>query len=120
MSEFVKYLKESEKQKEVAREKETKKSNDLEKEQKEEKRSEVLTRDEVQDNFSVVFPTSNLSSLSTSGTTTPLLSRPINQNSLFDALSREADLRSENPNSGLISLILLIVILYHHRYHQQV
>jgi len=103
MSEFVKYLKESEKQKEVAQEKEKKKSNDLEKEKKEEKRSEVLTRDEVQDNFSVVFPTSNLSSLSTSGTTTPLLSRPINQTSLFEALSKEADLRSENPNSGLIS-----------------
>ena len=31
MSEFIKYLKESEKQKEVAREKETKKSNGLEK-----------------------------------------------------------------------------------------
>lgn len=104
MSEFVKYLKESEKQKEVAQEKEKKKSNDLEKEKKEENRSEVLTRDEVQDNFSVVFPSSNISSLTTSGTSTPLLSRPINQNSLFEALSREADLRSENPNSGKISL----------------
>lgn len=103
MSEFVKYLKESEKQKEVAQEKE-KKSNELEKEKKEEKRSEVLTRDEVQDNFSVVYPSSNFSSLTNSGTTTPLLSRPINQNLLFEALSREADLRSENPNSGKISL----------------
>ena len=103
MSEFVKYLKESEKQKEVAQEKEKKKSNDLEKEKEEVKRSEVLTHDEIQDNFSVVYPASNLSSLTTSGTTTPLLSRPVDQNSLFEALSREADLRSENPNSGRIS-----------------
>ena len=127
MSEFVKYLKESEKQKEVAQEKEKKKSNDLEKEKKEENRSEVLTRDEVQDNFSVVFPSSNissltggtmtsgkltvepnifsnLSSLTTSGTTTPsLLSRPVDHNLLFDSLRREADLRTENPNSGSIS-----------------
>ena len=103
MSEFVKYLKESEKQKEVAQEKEKRKSNELEKEKKEEKRSEVLTRDEVQDNFSTVYPSSNISSL-TSGTSTPLLSRPVDHNSLFEALSREADLRSENPNSGSISL----------------
>ena len=121
ISEFVKYLKESEKQKEVAQEKEKNKSNDLEKEKKEEKRSEVLTREEVQDNFSVVYPSSNissltggrltpemnrfsnLSSLTTSGTTTPSLSRPVDHNLLFEALSREADLRSENPNSGKLS-----------------
>ena len=127
MNELINYLKQAEQHKEAIKEREVKKSNELEKEKKEEKRSEVLTRDEVQDNFSVVYPSSNisslkngtitsgkltsepnifsnLSSLTTSGASTPsLLSRPVNHNSLFEALSREADLRSENPNSGKVS-----------------
>ena len=103
MNELINYLKQAEQRKEAIKEREIKKTNELEKEKKEEKRSEVLTRDEVQDNFSTVFPSSNISSL-TSGTSTPLLSRPVDHNSLFEALSREADLRSENPNSGSISL----------------
>lgn len=103
MNELINYLKQAEQRKEAIKEREIKKSNELEKEKKEEKRSEVLTRDEVQDNFSIVYPSSNISSL-TSGTSTPLLSRPVDHNSLFEALSREADLRSENPNSGSISL----------------
>ena len=102
MNELINYLKQAEQRKEAIKEREIKKSNDLEKEKKEENRSKDLTRDEVQDNFSIVFPSSNISSL-TSGTSTPLLSRPVDHNSLFEALSREADLRSENPNSGRIS-----------------
>jgi hypothetical protein len=129
MNELINYLKQAEQHKEAIKEREVKKSNELEKEKKEEKRSEDLTRDEVQDNFSTVYSTSNissltggtftsgrltpetnrfsnLSSLTNSGTTTPsLLSRPIDQDLLFEALTREADLRSENPNSGSISLV---------------
>jgi len=120
MNEFVKYLKQAELHKEAIKEKEERKSNELEKNKKEEKRSEVLTKDEVQDNFSGVYPSSNISSLTsgtftsgrltpetisslTSGTSTPLLSRPVDHNLLFEQLRREADLRSENPNSGRIS-----------------
>lgn len=122
MNELINYLKQAEQRKEAIKEREIKKSNELEKEKKEEKRSEVLTRDEVQDNFSTVFPSSNissltsgkltaepnifsnLSSLTTSGTATPsLLSRPVDHNLLFESLRREADLRTENPNSGSIS-----------------
>ena len=122
MNELINYLKQAEQRKEAIKEREIKKTNELEKEKKEEKRSEVLTRDEVQDNFSTVFPSSNissftsgkltaepnifsnLSSLTTSGTATPsLLSRPVDHNLLFESLRREADLRTENPNSGSIS-----------------
>ena len=127
MNELINYLKQAEQHKEAIKEREVKKSNELEKGKKEEKRSEDLTRDEVQDNFSVVYPTSNissltggtftsgkltaepnifsnLSSLTTSGTATPsLLSRPVDHNLLFESLRREADLRTENPNSGSIS-----------------
>lgn len=101
MNEFIKYLKQAEQHKEAIKEKE-KKVNELEKDKKEEKRSEVLTKDEVQDNFSGVFPSSNISSL-TSGTSTPLLSRPVDHNLLFEQLRKEADLRGENPTSGRIS-----------------
>jgi len=120
MSEFVKYLKESEKQKEKEKEKE-KKPNELEKEKKEEERSKVLTTDEVQDNFSTVFSTSKLPPSyfdrpivydSTSKLPPSYFDKPIvydtvvnkpTDYSIFDKLKKEADLRDENPNSGILS-----------------
>ena len=105
MNELINYLKQAEQHREAIKEKDVKKTNELEKEKKEEKRSEVLTKEEVQDNFSTVFPSSNISSLTSSGTTTPsLLSRPVNHKLLFEALSKQADLTTENPNNGKISL----------------
>ena len=126
MSEFVKYLKESEKQKEVAQEKE-KKPNELEKEKKEEERSKVLTKEEVQDNFSTVFSTSKLPPsylappsyfdepiiYDTTSKLPPLyFDEPIiydtvinkpTEYSIFDKLKKEADLKDGNPNSGILS-----------------
>ena len=123
MSEFVKYLKESEKQKEKEKEKE-KKPNELEKEKKEEERSKVLTKDEVQDNFSTVFSTSKLPPsyfdkpivYDTTSKLPPLppsyFDKPIvydtvvnkpTDYSIFDKLKKEADLKDENPNSGILS-----------------
>jgi len=123
MSEFVKYLKESEKQKEKEKEKE-KKPNELEKEKKEEERSKVLTKDEVQDNFSTVFSTSKLPPsyfdkpivYDSTSKLPPLppsyFDKPIvydtvvnkpTDYSIFDKLKKEADLRDENPNSGILS-----------------
>ena len=123
MSEFVKYLKESEKQKEKEKEKE-KKPNELEKEKKEAQRSKVLTKDEVQDNFSTVFSTSKLPPsyfdkpivYDTTSKLPPLppsyFDKPIvydtvvnkpTDYSIFDKLKKEADLKDENPNSGILS-----------------
>jgi len=103
MNELIKYLKESETQKEIIKEKD-KKINELEKDKKDKERSKILTEDEVQNDFSNVYNNSNISSLTNSGTATPRLSFPVDSNSLITALRRESDLRSENPNSGVVSL----------------
>ncbi len=103
MNELIKYLKENENQKEIIKQKDQK-INELEKDKKDKERSKILTEDEVQDSFSNVYNNSNISSLTTSGTTTPRLSFPVDSNSLITALRRESDLRSENPNSGVVSL----------------
>jgi hypothetical protein len=106
MNELIRYLKESETQKELLKEKD-KKINELEKEKKDKERSQVLTEDEVQNVFSNVYNNSNISSLSASGTATPLLSSPVNPNTLYDLLRREADLQGGNPNSGQITFATL-------------
>ena len=103
MNELIKYLKENESQKEIIKQKDQK-INELEKDKKDKDRSKILSEDEVQDSFSNVYNNSNISSLTTSGTTTPRLSFPVDSNSLITALRSESDLRSENPNSGVISL----------------
>jgi hypothetical protein len=108
MNEFINYLKQAEQHKEAIKERE-KNVNDLEKDKKEEKRSEVLTKDEVQDNFSGVFPSSNISPLLPSlsgGYTTPIFFKSkehIDYDQVFRKLAKEADLRGENPNSGRIT-----------------
>ena len=103
MNQLIKYLKESETQKEIIKEKD-KKINELEKNKKDKERSKVLAEDEVQNDFSRVYSNSNISSLTNSGTATPILSFPVDSNSLITALRRESDLSSENPNSGVVSL----------------
>ncbi len=106
MNELIKYLKESETQKEIIKQKDQK-INELEKDKKDKERSKILTEDEVQNVFSNVYNDSNISSLSTSGTATPLLSSPVNPNTLYDLLRREADLQGGNPNSGQITFATL-------------
>ncbi len=54
-----------------------------------------------------MYNDSNISSLSASGTATPLLSSPVNPNTLYDLLRREADLQGGNPNSGQITFATL-------------
>ena len=108
MNEFINYLKQAEQHKEAIKEKENK-VNELEKDKKEKKRSEVLTEDEVQDNFSTVFPSSNISPLLPSlsgGYTTPIFFKSkehTDYDEVFRKLAKEADLRGENPNSGRIT-----------------
>ena len=101
-----------------------KKPNELEKEKKEEETSKVLTKDEVQDNFSTVFSTSKLPPsyfdkpivYDTTSKLPPLppsyFDKPIvydtvvnkpTDYSIFDKLKKEADLKDENPNSGILS-----------------
>ena len=105
-NELIKYLKETEKQKEIIKEKETK-INELEKDKKDKERSKVLTTDEVQDDFSRVYSNSNISTLTNSGTATPRLSRSVDPSQLYDLLRRESDLRGGNPNSGQITFATL-------------
>jgi hypothetical protein len=59
MNELIKYLRESEKQKEIIKEQD-KKINELEKDKKDKDRSKVLTTDEVQNDFSNVYTNSNI------------------------------------------------------------
>jgi hypothetical protein len=106
MNELIIYLKESETQKEIIKEKD-KKINELEKDKKDKERSKILTEDEVQNDFSNVYNNSNISSLSTNGTATPLLSSPVNPNTLYDLLRREADLQGGNPNRGQLTFATL-------------
>ena len=71
MNELIKYLRESEKNKDIIKEQD-KRINELEKDKKEKDRSKNLTPDEVQDSFSKVYTNSNISSLTNSGISTPL------------------------------------------------
>lgn len=104
MSEFVKYLKESERQKEKNKENE-KKPNELEKEKKEENRSKDLTKEEVQDNFSNVFTTSKLppSYFEKPIAFDTVFSKPKDYETLFEKIKKEVDLRDGNPNTGNLS-----------------
>jgi hypothetical protein len=106
MNELIKYLRESEKNKDIIKEQD-KKINELEKDKKDKDKSKILTPDEVQDSFSKVYNDSNISSLTNSGISTPFFSRPVDPQELYDLLRKEADLRGGNPNSGNISFATL-------------
>lgn len=107
MNELIKYLKESETQKEAVKEKE--KNNELETDKKkDEERSRNIIPEEIQENFTRVYNSSNISSLTNSGTATPLLSYPVDPNSLYDELKKVADLRGGNPNSSNLTFATLM------------
>ena len=80
LSEFFKYFKENESQKEaikvILKEKDQK-INELEKDKKDKDRSKVLIPEETQDDFSRVYNNSSISSLTNSGTATPFFSRSV-------------------------------------------
>ena len=98
MGEIIRYIKESEQQKEMIKKQE--KNNELEKDKIKPVRP---TEEKAQSQFSSIN-SQTISSL-TSGTATPNpLSYPIDLDLLFDKLMRVADLRGENPNSGSVSL----------------
>jgi hypothetical protein len=105
-SEILKYIKESEQQKELIKKQE--KSNELEKD-KIKKASTVPTEDKAQVQFAMVNNTQDISGLS-SGNATPHfnpLSTPLNFRSLQNALGvliDRADIEGENLNTGRISL----------------
>jgi len=105
-SEILKYIKESEQQKELIKKQE--KSNELEKD-KIKKASTVPTEEKAQVQFAMVNNTQDISGLS-SGNATPHfnpLSTPLNFRSLQNALGsliHRADLEGENPNTGRLSL----------------
>jgi hypothetical protein len=113
MNEIINYLKQSEGRKQVAQEKE--KNNELETDKKkDEERSKILIPEEVQDNFSNVYNSSNISSLTNSvnrispnisGSSTPILSYPVNPQSLYESLIRIEDLNGGNPNSGNLYVV---------------
>ena len=113
MNEIIKYLQESEGRKEALKDKE--KNNELEKDKKkDEERSKILIPDEVQENFSNVYNSSNISSLTNSvnrlspnisGSSTPILSYPVNPQSLYESLIRIEDLNGGNPNSGNLYVV---------------
>ena len=97
MNEILKYIKDSEQQKEMTKRQE--KKNELEKDKK-------TALEDAQTQFSKV-DSQNISSL-TSGTATPNpLSFPINPKSLYESLMKVADLQGENPNSGHVSFSTL-------------
>ena len=97
MNEILKYIKDSEQQKEMTKKQE--KKNELEKDKK-------TALEDAQTQFSKV-DSQNISSL-TSGTATPNpLSFPINPKSLYESLMKVADLQGENPNSGHVSFSTL-------------
>ncbi len=101
MGEILRYIKESEQQKEVVKKQE--KKNELEKDKKTDVKK--TPTEDAQSQFSTIS-SQNISSL-TSGTATPQynpLSRPIDTRSLFDSLMRVADTQGENPNSGRVYL----------------
>lgn len=111
MGEILKYIRESEQQKEMIKKQE--KNNELEKDKntpasagaprRGEKASVIQKEEKAQSQFSTI-DSGNISSL-TSGTATPNpLSYPVDSRSLFDSLMRVADIRGENPNSGSVSL----------------
>lgn len=107
MTELIKYLKESETQKEAVKEKE--KNNELETDKKkDEERSRNIIPEEIQENFTRVYNSSNISSLTNSGTATPFLSYPVDPNSLYDELKKVADLRGGNPNSSNLTFATLM------------
>ena len=110
-NEILRYIRESEQQKEIVKKQE--KSNELEKDkvkEKEKKLSIIPTTEEekAQSQFLTV-DSQNISSI-TSGSITPNpLSRPVNPRSLFDSLMRVADIQGENPNSGVVSFASSVV-----------
>ena len=101
--EILRYIRESEQQKEMIKKQE--KNNELEKD-KIKKASGIPTEEKAQIQFSLVN-SQNISSI-TSGTATPNpLSTPLNFRSLQNALGAlidRADIEGENPNTGRISL----------------
>ena len=103
-NEILKYIRESEQQKEIIKKQE--KSNELEKDKiKVKEKTPIIPDEDAQTKFSSVNSQS-ISSL-TSGTSTPnplSISSSVDSRSLFTALSRVADLNGENPNSGQVSL----------------
>jgi len=102
MNEILKYIKDSEQQKEIIKKQE--KKNELEKDKKADIKKTAL--EDAQTQFSKV-DSQSISSL-TSGTATPNpLSFPINPKSLFESLMKVADLQGENPNSGRVSFSTL-------------
>ena len=103
-NEILKYIRESEQQKEIVKKQE--KSNELEKDKiKVREKTPIIPDEDAQTKFSSVNSQS-ISSL-TSGTSTPnplSISSSVDSRSLLTALSRIADLNGENPNSGQVSL----------------
>ena len=113
-NEILRYIRESEQQKEMIKKQE--KNNELEKDKIkkasvipiEKKASVIPTEEKAQAQFSVVN-SKNISAL-TSGTATPTynpLSTPLNYRSLQNELGKliqRADIEGENPNTGRISL----------------
>jgi hypothetical protein len=104
-NEILRYIRESEQQKETIKKQE--KSNELEKDKikAKEKKTSIIPEEYAQTNFSSVN-SQTISSL-TSGTATPnplSISGSVDSRSLFSALSRIADINGENPNSGNVSL----------------
>ena len=102
MGEILRYIRESEQQKEMVKKQE--KKNELEKDKKVDVKKTPI--EDAQSQFSTVN-SQTISSL-TSGSATPKsLSRPIDSRSLFDSLLRVADIQGENPNSGHVSFSTL-------------
>ena len=106
-NEILRYIRESEQQKEMIKKQE--KNNELEKDKIKEKKPAVIPVEEkAQVQFSVVN-SRNISGIS-SGLATPQfnpLSTPLNYRSLQNELGKlilQADLEGENPNTGRISL----------------
>ena len=105
-SEILKYIKESEQQKELIKKQE--KNNELEKD-KAKKASTIPAEEKTQVQFTMINNTQDISALS-SGNATPHynpLTTPLNFRSLqnkLGSLIQRADLEGENPNTGRISL----------------
>jgi hypothetical protein len=106
-NEILRYIKESEQQKEMIKKQE--KNNELEKDKIKEKKPSVIPAEEkAQVQFTMVN-SQNISGIS-SGLATPTfnpLSTPLNYRSLQNELGKliqRADLEGENPNTGRISL----------------
>ena len=107
-NEILRYIRESEQQKEVIKKQE--KTNELEKDKikAKEKKTTIIPEEDAQSQFSSVN-SQTISSLTSETATPNPLSRPVNSRSLFDALIKIADIQGENPNSGVVSLSSSVV-----------